>query len=53
LAEWGYIDEAIVPHGTRKRTARALQMLCNKHVENPWSLQQTIHDLQTARPLTG
>jgi propionyl-CoA carboxylase beta subunit len=37
LAEWGYIDEAIVPHGTRKRTARALQMLCNKHVENPWS----------------
>jgi propionyl-CoA carboxylase beta chain len=34
-AERGYIDEVIMPHGTRKRIARALQMLRNKHVENP------------------
>jgi len=34
-AERGYIDEVIMPHGTRKRVARALQMLRNKHIENP------------------
>jgi propionyl-CoA carboxylase beta chain len=34
-AERGYIDEVIMPHGTRKRIARALQMLRNKHLANP------------------
>lgn len=34
-AERGYIDEVILPHGTRKRIARALAMLRNKHVEQP------------------
>src|SRR6476659_4846943 len=34
-AERGYIDEVILPHGTRKRIARALQMLRNKRLENP------------------
>src|SRR5262245_56069569 len=34
-AERGYIDEVIMPHATRKRVARALAMLRNKHVEMP------------------
>ena len=34
-AERGYIDEAIMPHGTRKRVGRALQMLRNKQLTNP------------------
>jgi len=35
-AERGYIDEVILPHNTRKRIARALNMLRSKKVENPW-----------------
>jgi propionyl-CoA carboxylase beta chain len=34
-AERGYIDEVIMPHSTRRRIARALAMLRNKHVEMP------------------
>jgi propionyl-CoA carboxylase beta chain len=34
-AERGYIDDVIMPHATRKRVARALAMLRNKHVEWP------------------
>ena len=34
-AERGYIDDVIMPHSTRKRIARALAMLKNKHVEQP------------------
>jgi propionyl-CoA carboxylase beta chain len=34
-AERGYIDEVILPHSTRRRIARALAMLKNKHVEMP------------------
>jgi len=34
-AERGYIDDVIMPHATRKRIARALAMLKNKHVEMP------------------
>jgi propionyl-CoA carboxylase beta chain len=41
-AERGYIDEVIMPHGTRKRIARALQLLRNKHVENPWKKHDNI-----------
>jgi len=41
-AERGYIDEVILPHGTRKRVARALQMLRNKRVENPWKKHDNI-----------
>jgi propionyl-CoA carboxylase beta chain len=41
-AERGYIDEVIAPYGTRKRIARALQMLRNKHVENPWKKHDNI-----------
>jgi propionyl-CoA carboxylase beta chain len=41
-AERGYIDEVISPHGTRKRVARALQMLRNKTLENPWKKHDNI-----------
>jgi hypothetical protein len=35
-AERGYIDEVILPRSTRARICRALNMLRNKTVENPW-----------------
>ncbi|RMF03132.1 MAG: acyl-CoA carboxylase subunit beta [Alphaproteobacteria bacterium] len=35
-AERGYIDEVILPRNTRRRVCRALNMLRNKHTENPW-----------------
>jgi len=41
-AERGYIDEVIAPRGTRMRVCRALQMLRNKHVENPWKKHDNI-----------
>src|SRR6202050_2438447 len=34
-AERGYIDDVIAPHSTRRRIARALAMLRDKHVEMP------------------
>jgi propionyl-CoA carboxylase beta chain len=34
-AERGYIDDVIKPHSTRRRIARALAMLREKHVEMP------------------
>ena len=41
-AERGYIDEVILPRNTRRRLCRALQMLRNKHVENPWKKHDNI-----------
>jgi propionyl-CoA carboxylase beta chain len=41
-AERGYIDEVIMPHSTRRRVARALQMLRNKTLENPWKKHDNI-----------
>jgi propionyl-CoA carboxylase beta chain len=41
-AERGYIDEVILPRGTRKRICRALQMLRNKTLENPWKKHDNI-----------
>ena len=35
-AERGYIDDIIMPHETRKRIIRALTMLRNKILQNPW-----------------
>jgi propionyl-CoA carboxylase beta chain len=32
----GFIDDVIMPHNTRKRVCRALAMLKNKELENPW-----------------
>jgi propionyl-CoA carboxylase beta chain len=41
-AERGYIDEVIMPHGTRKRIARALALLRHKDLENPWKKHDNI-----------
>ena len=41
-AEKGFIDEVIMPHSTRKRIARALNMLRNKQLENPWKKHDNI-----------
>ena len=41
-AERGYIDEVIMPHSTRKRIARALRMLRNKDLSNPWKKHDNI-----------
>src|SRR4051794_30608564 len=41
-AERGYIDEVIMPHSTRRRVARALAMLREKAVEQPWKKHDNI-----------
>ena len=41
-AERGYIDEVILPSTTRQRICRALNMLRNKTVENPWKKHDNI-----------
>jgi propionyl-CoA carboxylase beta chain len=41
-AERGYIDEVIIPRRTRTRIARALNMLRDKTVENPWKKHDNI-----------
>jgi propionyl-CoA carboxylase beta chain len=41
-AERGFLDEVIMPHSTRKRVARALNMLRNKKLENPWKKHDNI-----------
>ena len=35
-AERGYIDDVIMPHSTRRRVVRALRLLRNKELTNPW-----------------
>ena len=41
-AERGYIDEVIMPHGTRRRISRALAALRHKVLENPWKKHDNI-----------
>jgi propionyl-CoA carboxylase beta chain len=41
-AERGYVDEVILPRNTRRRICRALNMLRNKTVENPWKKHDNI-----------
>jgi propionyl-CoA carboxylase beta chain len=41
-AERGYIDDVIQPHSTRRRICRALNMLRNKKLENPWKKHDNI-----------
>jgi propionyl-CoA carboxylase beta chain len=41
-AERGFIDEVIMPHATRRRVSRALDMLRNKKLENPWKKHDNI-----------
>ena len=38
----GYIDDVIMPHNTRRRICRALAMLRNKSLENPWKKHDNI-----------
>ena len=35
-ANRGFIDDVIMPHGTRRRVCRALELLKDKKLENPW-----------------
>ena len=35
-ASRGYLDEVIMPHGTRRRLIRSLEMLRDKKLNNPW-----------------
>ncbi|MBN8244632.1 acyl-CoA carboxylase subunit beta [Nitratireductor aquimarinus] len=41
-AERGYVDEVIMPHSTRQCIARALRMLRNKDLQNPWKKHDNI-----------
>ena len=41
-AERGYVDEVIMPRSTRPRIARALRLLRNKALENPWKKHDNI-----------
>ncbi|WP_075219690.1 acyl-CoA carboxylase subunit beta [Acuticoccus yangtzensis] len=41
-AERGFIDEVILPHSTRRRIARALRLLQEKRLDNPWRKHDTI-----------
>jgi propionyl-CoA carboxylase beta chain len=38
----GFIDDVILPRGTRRRLARALAMLRGKRLENPWKKHDNI-----------
>ncbi|MDE2356635.1 MAG: methylmalonyl-CoA carboxyltransferase, partial [Alphaproteobacteria bacterium] len=41
-AQLGYIDDVIMPHGTRRRLVRALASLRNKSVQNPYKKHDNI-----------
>ena len=38
----GYIDDVILPHGTRRRIVRGLKSLKNKQLSNPWKKHDNI-----------
>jgi propionyl-CoA carboxylase beta chain len=41
-AQLGYIDDVIMPHGTRRRIIRALRTLDGKTLSNPWKKHDNI-----------
>jgi propionyl-CoA carboxylase beta chain len=41
-AQRGYIDDVIMPHGTRRRVIKALKTLKNKQMSNPWKKHDNI-----------
>jgi propionyl-CoA carboxylase beta chain len=41
-ASLGYIDDVIMPHGTRRRLIKALRTLKNKQQTNPWKKHDNI-----------
>ena len=38
----GYIDDVIMPHGTRRRLIKALRTLKNEVQDNPWKKHDNI-----------
>ncbi len=42
VAKRGFIDDVIMPHGTRRRICKALQLLQDKKLENPWKKHDNI-----------
>ena len=38
----GFIDDVIMPHGTRRRLTQGLRMLRNKQLDNPWKKHSNI-----------
>ena len=41
-ARKGFIDDVIYPRDTRRRLCRALRLLADKHLENPWKKHDNI-----------
>jgi propionyl-CoA carboxylase beta chain len=41
-ANLGFIDDVIMPHGTRRRICRSLAMLKSKDIKNPWKKHDNI-----------
>jgi propionyl-CoA carboxylase beta chain len=41
-AQRGFIDDVIMPHGTRRRVVKAFRTLENKQLENPWKKHDNI-----------
>jgi propionyl-CoA carboxylase beta chain len=41
-AERGFLDDVIMPHSTRRRISRALDMLRGKELSNPWKKHDNI-----------
>src|SRR5215831_9320656 len=41
-ASRGFVDDVIMPHGTRRRLCRAFAMLRDKRLENPWKKHDNI-----------
>ncbi len=41
-ANLGFIDDVIMPHGTRRRVCRSLAMLKSKDIKNPWKKHDNI-----------
>jgi propionyl-CoA carboxylase beta chain len=41
-AQRGYIDDVIMPHGTRRRIVRGLKSLKGKELSNPWKKHDNI-----------
>ena len=41
-ASMGYIDDVIMPHGTRRRIVKALKNLKGKQLTNPWKKHDNI-----------
>lgn len=41
-ARYGYLDDVIMPHQTREKIAKSLEMLKNKSVANPWKKHDNI-----------